>query len=1299
MSKTILDEVMKLSIVVNGNEAQKELFELEKSTRNLTAQNKQYREEQAKLVAQGKKNSEEYKKLTAAIKTNNQAITSNKAKMTELQKQIGVTGLTMSQLQSKASQLRLALRNMVPGTAEYKKLQAELQAVSARMTELRGRANATRISIGSVADGFNRYAAMGASVIAMATGVVLSFQKMIDYNGQLADAQSNVQKTTGLTREEVDELSKSFGALKTRTTRIELLQLAEEAGRLGITGVQNIQDFVDVANQMKVALGDDLSETAIREVGKMVNVYKVGEKEGKNFKDSMLALGSAINEVSASGANQAGFLVDYLKRQAGIAAQAKLSAQDNIAYAATFDEIGQSVEVSATAMNKIWMDMFQNTDVYANIAGETLKDFTQLLNTDANAAMIKFLKGLNGNNVGLEVMLQRLDGLEVGGARGVQALSALASNTQLLEQRQKTSNEAIKEATSLTNEFNLKNNNLAGSLEMVQKKLIGIFSSKSINDGLNNFVNWFGKLIGAIEDVDEAFEKEVKTTDELNRSYRRAANESEALLSEYEDLTKKGVEPTTEAKERLEEITLLLRDRLGESVVSINNETNALDLNTAAVKEQIRLKRLAADEESATLASRLKGKQESQKELERELALQEKELEVRIRNAEKSEGAFTPTENLRGRAATRRPELVSGGRVSEAVEKEYEQSLKVLEIRKQLTTNLEQQALLLESLKDNDFSQSDVDAIYKDSDKTSGPKEGDIKIEGGVSFTYKGGSWQPTITSGDYKKVKEQALTEAEQRAAELLKLQRATEDAKLALIQDSFEREKEIEEANHRRKVEDLNGGKISQKDINTAISGGKTNVANDYIAKNKELNAQIEYENEMHEVRKATIIERGIENSIKLQEDQFIRESQKRETTYLNDLTALGNNQRAKKTLTEAYKREQLEAEKEHLEEIKKVYSSQSFEGANLEILSAEQLQSIRDRLSELGLSLAEINQLLAVMRGEGGEDEAVEFIGGQTDVLGFTPEQWMITFENLDTTTAKLNSITMGINAMAEAWGMYNSFVSQSQQKELQNFEASTERKKQKHANLLSAGMISERQYNEGIAAMDKELESKKAEIAYNQAKRDKQAALMSVAVNTATAIMGIWAQVNKSDYGIAAGILTGIVGALGIAQGIAIAKQPLPAKGFEDGYYPVQRAQDGKIFNAKNGGTASTGIVDEPTYFLAGEGGKNFPEMIIDGNTMKSMNPMVKDAIYGEISRIRGFENGYYQSQTSSPKFDNNVSNSDSNGVLMATLSRTNILLDALLNDGVTAVMSTDFRNLKKLQDDLNKYNKSQSKTRI
>jgi len=125
--------------------------------------------------------------------------------MKELQNQIGITGLTMKQLTDKAHLLKMTLKNLIPGSADYKRYQDELSQVSARIGELNGKSSQAGFSIGSLADKFNRYAALGASVLGFFAGMVVSVQKIIDLNGKLSDAQANVMKTTGMTKDEVDE--------------------------------------------------------------------------------------------------------------------------------------------------------------------------------------------------------------------------------------------------------------------------------------------------------------------------------------------------------------------------------------------------------------------------------------------------------------------------------------------------------------------------------------------------------------------------------------------------------------------------------------------------------------------------------------------------------------------------------------------------------------------------------------------------------------------------------------------------------------------------------------------------------------------------------------------------------------------------------------------------------------------------------------------------------------------------------------------------------------------------------------
>jgi len=84
-------------------------------------------------------------------------------------------------------------------------------------------------------------------------------------------------------------------------------------------------------------------------------------------------------------------------------------------------------------------------------------------------------------------------------------------------------------------------------------------------------------------------------------------------------------------------------------------------------------------------------------------------------------------------------------------------------------------------------------------------------------------------------------------------------------------------------------------------------------------------------------------------------------------------------------------------------------------------------------------------------------------------------------------------------------------------------------------------------------EKELAKKQLDLKVRQAKLDKQQALFNIGLSTAQAVLSIWAQVPKVDFGISAGLLTAFVIANGAAQAAAVMAKPLPkyAKGKKSG----------------------------------------------------------------------------------------------------------------------------------------------------
>lgn len=84
-------------------------------------------------------------------------------------------------------------------------------------------------------------------------------------------------------------------------------------------------------------------------------------------------------------------------------------------------------------------------------------------------------------------------------------------------------------------------------------------------------------------------------------------------------------------------------------------------------------------------------------------------------------------------------------------------------------------------------------------------------------------------------------------------------------------------------------------------------------------------------------------------------------------------------------------------------------------------------------------------------------------------------------------------------------------------------------------------------------EKELEEKKAKLKLKQQKLDKANAIFQIGLSTAMAIMSIWAQVPKADFGASTIALTAMAAALGATQLAVAAAKPLSqyAKGRKGG----------------------------------------------------------------------------------------------------------------------------------------------------
>lgn len=473
------------------------------------------RGELEKLNTQGKKDTREHKSTEKALRQLERSYGNYQNKIKETERILNnLSGSTYKELQSVRRTLRRELQNETRGTQEYtaklKAYNSVQKEITVAQKEMNGRLGAQGTMMSKLSNGFNKYFGMITTGIAAVTGLSFTLRKLSQDAAKMDDTYADVMKTTNMTKEEVLDLNEAFKQMNTRTSREQLNMLARDAGKLGLSSKEDILAFVEGANEIQVALGEDLGEGAVREVGKMVDVFtkSTHELEQLDLKGKMLAVGSAINELGASSSAQEDYLVQFAGRLGGVAAQANIGIDAILGFGSVLDQDMQKVEMSATALQQILIKMMGDPAKFAQIAGVEVGKFTELVRTDANEAVKILLRSLNEKG-GFAELIPLFDEMGLSGTRAVGVLSSLASSVDKIDEAQQVANKSMVEATSLTDEYNIKNTNANAELEKRRKAFKDSAEElgKRLNPALLKSTNIITYIIKFLPSLLDFFEK------------------------------------------------------------------------------------------------------------------------------------------------------------------------------------------------------------------------------------------------------------------------------------------------------------------------------------------------------------------------------------------------------------------------------------------------------------------------------------------------------------------------------------------------------------------------------------------------------------------------------------------------------------------------------------------------------------------------------------------------------------------------------------------------------------------------
>lgn len=367
--------------------------------------------------------------------------------------------------------LNQQMQGMQRGSEQFKQMELKAKQLKAELQAVRAEGVAQESWIKRSADWFNRMQGIALGAVAAISGITFTVKKCVEEYAKMDDEMTNVRKYTGQAAEEVERMNEDFKKMDTRTPRQKLNQLAEDAGRLGITSTAAVEEFVDGADKINVALGDDLGDKAVSQIGKLAQMF--GEDKTMGLRGAMLATGSAINELAQNSSASAGYLVDFTARVAGVGKQAGFTQAQIMGLASVLDQNMQQDETAATAVQNLLAKMFQDSAKFAQIAGLNVKEFAKTLKEDANGALLQFLAAMRAKG-GFADLAPMFEEMKMDGSRATGVLTVLADKLDDIKSAQNLANEAYAEGTSVLNEFETQNESVQAQLDKASKKFLDL---------------------------------------------------------------------------------------------------------------------------------------------------------------------------------------------------------------------------------------------------------------------------------------------------------------------------------------------------------------------------------------------------------------------------------------------------------------------------------------------------------------------------------------------------------------------------------------------------------------------------------------------------------------------------------------------------------------------------------------------------------------------------------------------------------------------------------------------------------
>lgn len=434
----------------------------------------------------GKASGEDIKQTMDAIQQKIQQLPAGSKAVSDLRRQYAQLEQTMKGTRLSQAQLNDIIARSKTGRANitelrqaYKQLEEELnlintksEAFANRQKELKnlkkviddatGAANKQSGAWHMALKNLTAYVGM----FAVFNQVKTYFVDLFRLNMKFADQLTDIRKVALSTTDEIANLSRELAKIDTRTSLEELNRIAYAGAKLGVQtqgGTMALAGFVRAADQVNVALKEDLGEEALTSLAKITEVMGLVDKYG--VEKAMLKTGSAIFRLAATSTASSDKIVDFSNRMLALGEQAALTTPDILALGSAVDSMALEPEVAATAFGKLVTELRKGTSPIEKSLGIATGSLKKMIESGRgmDAILTIFRKMGETKNV------FALDGLfkDLGsdGARLVKTMVTMASKNGMLTKAVAESNKAFNEGTAVTVEYNMQQENAMAYME------------------------------------------------------------------------------------------------------------------------------------------------------------------------------------------------------------------------------------------------------------------------------------------------------------------------------------------------------------------------------------------------------------------------------------------------------------------------------------------------------------------------------------------------------------------------------------------------------------------------------------------------------------------------------------------------------------------------------------------------------------------------------------------------------------------------------------------------------------------